>query len=67
MHTPEFKIFYNPEFVFISLVWDRDLDKYSLLPASFTYEKYFAGKYLGELARIILLRLDIKRISGRAS
>ncbi|XP_023323699.1 hexokinase-2 [Eurytemora carolleeae] len=45
----------NGSIDFIKTVWDRDLDKYSLLPASFTYEKYFAGKYLGELARIILL------------
>jgi len=38
---------------FIKTDWDTKLDKESLLPGSFTYEKYFAGKYLGELARII--------------
>lgn len=39
---------------FIKTDWDRGLDKWSLLPGSFTYEKYFAGKYLGELARQVL-------------
>ena len=36
---------------------DRELDNDSLLPNSFTYEKYFAGKYLGELARLALIQL----------
>ena len=28
-----------------------------MLPRSFTYEKYFAGKYLGELARLTFVQL----------
>jgi len=40
---------------FIKTSWDRDLDAASLLPGSFTYEKYFAGKYLGELARTVFV------------
>ena len=55
---------------FIKTEWDRQLDQESLLPGriitmsvlmrikllpgSFTYEKYFSGKYLGDLTRIIL-------------
>ena len=35
--------------------WDKELDECSLLPGSFTYEKYFAGRYLGELARRVLV------------
>ena len=31
------------------------MDESSLLPGSFTYEKYFAGRYLGELARRVLV------------
>jgi len=38
---------------FVKTEWDRQLDLGSLLPGSFTFEKYFAGKYLGELARIV--------------
>merc|ERR1712192_37001 len=34
---------------------DKELDESSLLPGSFTYEKYFAGRYLGELARRVLI------------
>ena len=40
---------------FIKTEWDRKLDQASLLPGSFTYEKYFAGKYLGELVRLALI------------
>ena len=42
---------------FIKTEFDRTIDDESLLPRSFTYEKYFAGKYIGELARLILLKL----------
>ena len=35
--------------------WDKELDESSLLPGSFTYEKYFAGRYLGELARRVFV------------
>jgi len=44
----------NGSIDFIKTDWDRELDKSSLLPGSFTYEKYFAGKYLGELVRLVL-------------
>eukprot|EP00092_Neocalanus_flemingeri_P006515 GFUD01007023.1.p1 GENE.GFUD01007023.1~~GFUD01007023.1.p1 ORF type:complete len:455 (+),score=132.45 GFUD01007023.1:44-1408(+) len=40
---------------FIKTKWDRQLDMASLLPGSFTYEKYFAGKYLGELVRLVFI------------
>ena len=42
---------------FIKTEFDKLVDAESLLPKSFTYEKYFAGKYIGELARLILLKL----------
>ncbi len=42
---------------FIKTDIDRALDRDSLLPRSFTFEKYFAGKYIGELARLIFLTL----------
>ena len=38
---------------FIKTEWDKKLDENSLLPGSFTFEKYFAGKYLGELTRLV--------------
>jgi len=38
---------------FIKTEWDRQLDISSLLPGSFTFEKYFSGKYLGELVRLV--------------
>ena len=40
---------------FIRTCWDREVDAGSLLPGSFTFEKYFSGRYLGELARRVLL------------
>ena len=40
---------------FIKTEWDKKLDEESLLPGSFTYEKYFAGKYLGELVRLAFM------------
>ncbi|XP_042890745.1 hexokinase-1-like [Penaeus japonicus] len=43
---------------FIKTSWDRDVDSKSLLVNSFTFEKYFAGKYLGDLYREILLTLS---------
>lgn len=47
----------NGSIDFIKTEWDRILDENSLLPASFTYEKYFAGKYFGELVRIVFTSL----------
>jgi len=49
---------------FIKSDWDRELDRNSLLPASFTYEKYFAGKYLGELTRLVLLSVYTAGLLG---
>ena len=40
---------------FIKTEWDKRLDHQSLLPGSFTFEKYFAGKYMGELTRLAFL------------
>lgn len=37
---------------FIRTQWDKEMDRRSLLPGSFTFEKYFSGKYLGELVRL---------------
>ena len=46
---------------FIKTSVDQELDMASLLPKSFTYEKYFAGKYLGEIVRLCLVHLhDLK-------
>ena len=42
---------------FIKTEFDRAVDNTSLLVNSFTFEKYFAGKYLGEIVRVILLKM----------
>lgn len=42
---------------FIRTDYDRQVDANSLLVGSFTFEKYFSGKYMGELARVILAHL----------
>ncbi|XP_068240414.1 hexokinase-2-like [Palaemon carinicauda] len=42
---------------FIRTQWDRAVDDQSLLVHSYTFEKYFAGKYLGDLYREVLLTL----------
>lgn len=42
---------------FIKTQWDRAVDDQSLLVHSYTFEKYFAGKYLGDLYREVLLTL----------
>ncbi|CAG0901734.1 unnamed protein product [Darwinula stevensoni] len=42
---------------FMKTDFDREINRNSLLVGSFTYEKYFAGKYLGEIARLILVKL----------
>lgn len=47
---------------FIKTEFDKAVDDGSLLPKSFTYEKYFAGKYIGELARLILLKLHHEQL-----
>jgi len=53
---PEFGAFGDNGCInFIKTEWDVAVDLGSLLPGSFTYEKYFAGKYLGELVRLVFL------------
>ena len=42
---------------FIKTDFDVQVDKNSLLVNSFTFEKYISGKYLGEIVRVILIRL----------
>lgn len=42
---------------FIKTDFDRENDANSLIVNSFTFEKYIAGKYLGEVVRVILVRL----------
>ncbi|KAG7213805.1 hypothetical protein KM043_003021 [Ampulex compressa] len=42
---------------FIKTDFDRQNDANSLLSNSFTFEKYISGKYLGEIVRIILVKL----------
>ena len=63
-HAPEVVV--DPEFGafgdngcldFIKSEFDREIDRASLLPGSFTFEKYFSGKYIGDLVRHILVRL----------
>lgn len=54
---------------FIKTDYDKAVDSNSLLVNSFTFEKYISGKYLGEIARVILMKLVQNGIlfDGRAS
>ncbi|KAK6645117.1 hypothetical protein RUM43_001393 [Polyplax serrata] len=42
---------------FVKTEFDVQVDENSLLVKSFTFEKYISGKYLGELVRVILVKL----------
>ena len=42
---------------FVKTDFDRKVNEESLLPDSFTFEKYFAGKYIGDILRHALLGL----------
>lgn len=42
---------------FMKTEFDREVDRNSLLAGSFTFEKLFGGKYLGEIVRCILVGL----------
>ncbi|XP_075216060.1 hexokinase-4-like isoform X2 [Lycorma delicatula] len=42
---------------FIKTDYDYEVDDNSLIKRSFTFEKYIGGKYLGEVVRVILVRL----------
>uniref|UniRef100_A0A1B6I221 Phosphotransferase n=1 Tax=Homalodisca liturata TaxID=320908 RepID=A0A1B6I221_9HEMI len=39
---------------FIKTDYDRQVDNHSLIKNSFTFEKYIAGKYMGEIVRVIV-------------
>ncbi|XP_021920962.1 hexokinase-1-like [Zootermopsis nevadensis] len=54
---------------FIKTDYDRKVDDNSLITNSFTFEKYISGKYLGEIVRVILVKLveDCVLFGGTAS
>ena len=55
---PEFGAFGDNGCIdFIKTDFDRKVNEESLLPDSFTFEKYFAGKYIGDILRHALLGL----------
>lgn len=47
---------------FVKTEYDRAVDDQSLLVHSFTFEKLFAGKYIGELVRQVLVKLVSKSV-----
>lgn len=47
----------NGSLDFIRTEFDDQVDEVSVIPGSFTFEKYIGGKYLGELVRRVLVRL----------
>ncbi|KAG5317984.1 HXK2 Hexokinase, partial [Pseudoatta argentina] len=47
---------------FMKTDFDRENDANSLIVNSFTFEKYIAGKYLGEVVRVILAKLTKERL-----
>jgi hexokinase len=47
---------------FVKTEFDTQVDNNSLLVGSFTFEKYIAGKYLGELVRVIIVRLHQEKL-----
>jgi len=55
---PEFGAFGDNGCIdFLKTEVDKEIDANSLFPGSFTYEKYFSGKYLGNILRLLLLKL----------
>lgn len=54
---------------FIKTDYDRKVDDNSLITNSFTFEKYISGKYLGEIVRVIVVKLveDCVLFGGTAS
>jgi hexokinase len=42
---------------FIKTDYDRKVDDKPLITNSFTFEKYISGKYLGEIVRVIVVKL----------
>ncbi|XP_052122312.1 hexokinase-2 [Frankliniella occidentalis] len=59
----------NGSLDFIRTEFDDSVDEVSVIPGSFTFEKYIGGKYLGELVRRALVRLvgDGLLFSGTSS
>lgn len=47
---------------FVKTEYDREVDNLSLLVNSFTFEKLYAGKFLGEVVRQIMLKLINKHL-----
>ena len=55
---PEFGAFGDNGCIdFVKTDFDKELDANSLLPGGYTFEKYLAGKFIGELARLVLVQL----------
>ncbi|XP_045128815.1 hexokinase-2-like [Portunus trituberculatus] len=50
---------------FIRTQWDDAVDQQSLLVHSYTFEKYYGGKYMGDLYREVLLTLARQGCLGR--
>ena len=60
---PEFGAFGDNGCIdFVKSEFDRKVDAGSLFPGSFTFEKYFAGKYIGEIARHMICELSAKEL-----
>ena len=56
MIDPEFGAFGDNGCIdFIKTDFDRRVNDESLLPDSFTFEKYFTGKYIGDVLRYKVL------------
>ncbi|XP_054164286.1 hexokinase-1-like [Oppia nitens] len=47
---------------FVRTQVDRELDRESLFPQSFTFEKYFSGHFIGDLVRRVLVLLASNRV-----
>ncbi|XP_063848049.1 hexokinase-2-like [Scylla paramamosain] len=50
---------------FIRTQWDNAVDEQSLLVHSYTFEKYYGGKYMGDLFREVLLTLAKEGCLGK--
>lgn len=47
----------NGRMNFIKTTYDIELDKHSTNSGTFTFEKYISGRYLGELVRLIMIKM----------
>lgn len=50
---------------FMRTEWDVRTDEQTHHPNSFTFEKYYAGKYLGDIAREVMLTLTDEGLLGK--